>query len=97
MVQTLCSYKILAGKKRIMLEKPHVLSRVFFSILKISEQASWSGTKISFDDPLFRSFFVMDGWSNYFKAEGVDIFHGDVWIYNASTVDYWYSETEILH
>ena len=97
MVQTVFSYKILAGEKRIMIKKPYVLSRVFFSILKISQHSSWSATRISFDDPLFSSFFVLDGWSNYFKAEGSDIFQGDVWVYNASSTDYWYSATEILH
>ena len=97
MVQTVCSVKILAGEKKIIIEKPHALSRIFFSIHKISDQTSWHETRISFDDPLFRSYYSLNGSVNYFKAEGVDIFQGNIWAYNVSDTDFWYSVTEILH
>ena len=96
MVQTVYSYKILAGKKRIVLEKPHSLHRFFFSIQRISDQTSWYATKISFDDPLFRSYFLLSGSLNFFRAEGADIFQGNVWVQNVSDQDFWYSMSEIL-
>ena len=96
MVQTVSSYKILAGKKGIIIKKPLVLSRIFFSVHRISEQTSWHETRISFDDPLFRSYFTLNGSLNYFQVEGVDIFQGNIWVYNVSDTDFWYTVTEIL-
>ena len=97
MVQTICSVKILAGEKKIVLEKPLVLHRIFFSICRIQDQTSWHATWISFDDPLFNSFFTISGSLNNFEAEGVDIYQGNIWAYNISDTDFWYSLTEILH
>ena len=97
MVQIVASYKILAGEKKIVLEKPHTLHRIFFFIEKISEQTSWHATEISFDDPLFRSYFLLSGSLNRFQAEGVDIYQGNIWVYNASDMDFWYTTSEILH
>ena len=97
MVQSLSSCKILAGEKRIVLEKPHSLHRIFFSINRIVDQSSWHTTMISFDDPLFRSYFALNGSLNHFEAKGADIFQGDIWIFNNSDTDFWYSMTEILH
>ena len=97
MVQTVYSVKILAGKKRIVIEKPHFLSRIFFSIHRIGDMVSWHETRISFDDPSFRSYFTMNGSLNVFEAEGVDIFQGNIWAYNVSDTDLWYACTEILH
>ena len=96
MVQTVSSYKILAGKKMIVLEKPHSLHRIFFSICRIQEQTSWYEARISFDDPLFLSFYALNGSNNCFKNEGVDIFQGDVWVLNVSDTDLWFTVTEIL-
>jgi len=96
MVQTVSSYKILAGKKRIVLEKPHSLHRIFFSIHRISDQTSWHASKISFDDSLFHSYFLLSGSLNYFQAEGANIFQGNVWVFNESDLDFWYSISEIL-
>ena len=96
MVQTVSSCKILAGEKRIVFEKPRSLHRIFFSIDRIADQTSWHTTMISFDDPLFRSYFSLNGSLNLFKAEGVDIFQGNIWAYNISDIDFWYSRTEIL-
>ena len=97
MVQTVRSRKVLAGKKMIMFEKPHTLHRIFFSIARIADQTSWHTTMISFDDPLFRSYFALNGSLNHFQAEGVGIFQGDIWVQNASDTDFWYSMTEILY
>jgi len=96
MVQTVASYKILAGEKKIVFEKPHTLHRIFFSIHRIADQTSWHATKISFDDPLFCSYYMLSGSLNYFEVEGADIFQGNVWVCNASDIDFWYTTTEIL-
>ena len=97
MVQTISSYKIFAGEKKIVLEKPLVLHRIFFSIDRIVDQVSWHSTYISFDDPLFLSFFALTGSLNRFAAEGADIFQGNIWVFNNSDTDFWYSVTQILH
>ena len=97
MVQIVSSCKILSGDKTIVLEKPHSLRRIFFSIHRIADQISWHPTEISFDDPHFRSYFVLNGSLNCFQAEGVDIFQGNIWVFNASDMDFWYTSTEILH
>jgi len=96
MVQTLRSITILAGEKILMLEKPQALHRIFFSIQAFADQTAWLETKISFDDPYFRSFYVLDGPAKYFEAKGDDIFQGDIWIYNISDTNLLYSATEIL-
>ena len=97
MVQTVFSVKILAGKKTIVLEKPHSLHRIFFSVNRVADQTAWYTTMISFDDPLFSSFFALNGSLNCFQAEGEDIFQGNIWVWNASDTDFWYTMTEILH
>ena len=97
MVQTVASYKILAGEKKIVLGKPHTLCRIFFSIHKISEQTSWHATEISFDDPNFLSYFLLSGSLNSFGAEGADIYQGNIWAYNVSDHDLTYTLSEILH
>ena len=97
MVQTVCTHQILAGAKIIMLKKPVVLRRIFFSICAITDFASWHEAKVSFDDPLFRSYYTINGPEKYFTAEGEDIFQGDIWILNISDVDILFTATEILH
>ena len=97
MVQTVRSLTILAGEKVILVEKPQALHRIFFSVQAFAEQTTWLETKISFDDPQFRSFYVLDGSARYFEAKGEDIFQGNIWLYNVSDADLLYSATEILH
>ena len=97
MVQTLRSVKILAGDKAIILERPHILHRIFMNISVIEAQSAWYDARISFDDPQFLSFFYLSGAKKYFEVQGEDIFQGDVWLYNASSADFWVSSTEILH
>ena len=97
MVQTVRSITILSGEKMMLIEKPRALHRIFFSIQAFAGMTAWLETKISFDDPQFRSFYVLDGPAKYFQAEGDDIFQGDIWVYNMSDTNLLYSATEILH
>ena len=96
MVQTVRSITILSGEKMMLIEKPRALHRIFFSIQAFADMTAWLETKISFDDPQFRSFYVLDGPAKYFQAEGDDIFQGDIWVYNMSDTNLLYSATEIL-
>jgi len=97
MVQTIRSITILAGEKMVMIEKPIALHRIFFSVQAFADLTAWYETKISFDDPQFRSFYVLDGPAKYFEAKGDDIFQGNIWVYNMSDINLLYSATEILH
>ena len=97
MVQTVRSINVSAGEKKIVVEKPQALHRVFFSIQAFADQTAWLETKISFDDPQFRSFYVLDGPARYFEAKGEDIFQGNIWVFNMSDTSLLYSATEILH
>ena len=97
MAQTFKSVLLAPNESVLLLEKPHILHRVFFSICCLSEYVGkWS--KISFDDPQFLSFYLLRGGSkNYFEAKGVDIFQGDIWVQNFSeTENTWYTSTEVL-
>ena len=96
MVQTVYSTTILAGEKRIIIEKPRVLRRIFFSICALADEAAWYKSLVSFDDPIFRSFYVLNGPAKYFEAKGEGIFQGDVWVFNASDQNLEYTSTEIL-
>ena len=97
MAQTVISINVSAGKKKIILEKPQALHRIFFSIQAFADQTAWYESKISFDDPLFLSFYVLDGSARYFEAKGEDIFQGNIWAFNVSDTSLLYSATEILH
>ena len=96
MVQTLISKTVLAGQKLKLLEKPLVLNRVFFSIRALADDTAWYKSTVSFGDPLFSSFFVLNGPGKYFEAKGEGIFQGDVWVHNISDQDLEYTATEIL-
>jgi len=97
MVQTVKSLTLVSGDKVCLLEKPHSLCRIFFSIRAMADQNTWYQSKVSFDDPLFSSFYVLNGPGKYFQAKGEDIFQGDIWVMNSSAVDLQYTATEILH
>ena len=97
MAQTLRSVLLGPNESVLLLKKPRILRRVFFSICNLSEYGgNWS--KISFDDPKFISFYLLKGGSrNYFEAKGVDIFQGDIWVQNFfEGGNSWYSSTEVL-
>ena len=97
MAQTICTLMIPAGQRKIILERPHSLSRIFFSVLVIVDQDGWYDSRMAFDDPAFTTSYALNGATKYFEAEGVDIFQGDVWVYNASDKSLSYTATEILH
>ena len=96
MVQTVMSKTLPAGGKTLLIEKPLALCRIFFSIRALADQSTWYQSRVSFDDPLFRSYYVLDGPSKYFEGKGEGIFQGDVWLYNASNQNLQYTVTEIL-
>ena len=96
MVQTIRTVTIQADQKKTVFEKPRVLTRIFFSIATTTDETVWHKTKISFDDPLFCFFYLMEGNITKFEAEGQDIFQGDIWVYNLADTTQFYSLTEIL-
>jgi len=96
MAQTVRSITILAGEKMVIIEKPQVLHRIFFSVQAFADPTAWYESKISFDDFLFGSFYALDGSARYFEAEGDNIFQGDIWVYNTSNTNLLHSATEIL-
>ena len=96
MAQTVKSQTISVGQKMIVLKKPNVSNRIFFSIYVVRAPADWSASLVSFGDPLFRSYFVLDGPVRYFEAKGEGIFQGDIWISNVSSKDLLFTMTEIL-
>ena len=96
MVQRVRSEIILAGCKKIVFEKPLVLHRIFFSINALVPSDTWCESRISFDDPMFYSFYMLAGHAKYFEAKGEGIFQGNVWVCNMSGGDLTYDITEIL-
>jgi len=96
MVQTVKSIRLPPGQQGIFLERPHVLSRIFFRIAAILPQTVNYQSKISFDDPLFSEYYTLLGTNTYLEAEGDGIFQGDIFVSNQSTVNILYSVIEIL-
>jgi len=96
MVQTVRSFLIPAGHKLLVIEKPLVLCRIFFSVCVFAPQTSWYESQISLGDPGFLFNYVMGGPVNYFEARGKGIFQGDIWVRNVSSIDLLYAFTEIL-
>ena len=96
MVQTVQTITLPAGQQKIFFEKPLVLSRIFISIRVLVPPESWAESRISFDDPMFHSFYTIAGFSKYFEAKGEGMFQGDVWVFNNTTGDLLYTITEIL-
>ena len=97
MVQTVQSVWVYTGQKRLVLEKPHSLNRIFFRVQVITDPTAQHSLRMSFGDPMFVSYYVLDWSARYFQAEGEDIFQGDVWILNPSDSSLLISLTEILH
>ena len=96
MVQTIKSITLLSGHQGLFLERPHVLSRIFFKIVAILPQTVNYMSKISFDDPLFLDCYTLLGTNTSFWAEGDGIFQGNIFVLNQSTVNILYSVTETL-
>ena len=96
MVQTIGCKIIQSGHKKIIFEKPLVLRRIFFSITTLAPPDMWAESRISFDDPMFYSYYTLAGYTKHFEAKGEKIFQGNVWAYNMSGGDLIYDMTEIL-
>ena len=96
MVQTVKSIRLPPGQQGIFLERPHVLSRIFFKIVAILPHTVSYMSKISFDDPLFLEYYTLLGTNTYLEAEGEGIFQGNIFVSNQSTVNILYSTIEIL-
>ena len=96
MVQTLASFTIYSGGQRIIFEKPRSLRRIFYGITVLAGDTVWRLSKISFDDPTFSSYYVLDGQFKHFEMKGEGISQGGIWVLNASGISLLYSATEIL-
>ena len=96
MAQTLRTITLPAGDKTILVAKPLVLRRIFVGVRALADDDKWHQSKLSFGDPSFTSFFVLNGPGKYFEARGDGIFQGNIWGLNASTVSLQYTMTEIL-
>ena len=96
MVQRVKSIRLSPDHQGIFLERPRVLSRIFFRILAILPLTANHLSKISFDDPLFTDYYTLLGSNTYFEAEGDGIFQGNIFVSNQSVVNILYSVTEIL-
>ena len=96
MVQTVYTHSILSTQKKIVLEKPHSLNRIFFLVSPIVTAASSYDIRMSFDDPLFHSSYSFQGAKKHFRAEGEDIFQGNIWVLNQSGNDLLVAVSEIL-
>ena len=96
MVQTVQTVILHAGQQKIFFEKPHVLRRIFVSIQVLAPPEAWAESRISFDDPMFYSYYTLAGVSKYFETKGEGIFQGDIWVRNVSGINILYTFTEIL-
>ena len=96
MVQTIVSFLIHSGGQKIVFEKPRSLRRIFVSITVLAGDSVWRQSRISFDDPAFQSYYILDGQFKHFEAKGEGISQGDVWVRNSSGISLLYSATEIL-
>jgi len=96
MVQTVKTITLPAGQRKIFFEKPHVLRRIFVSIQVLAPPEAWAESRISFDDPMFHSYYILAGSAKYFEAKGEGIFQGDMWVFNNATGDLSYTLSEIL-
>ena len=96
MVQTVMAKTLLPDQKAILIEKPLTLTRIFFSIRALADQCTWYQSMISFDDPTFATYYVLNGPAKYFEARGEGIFQGNVWAWNRSFANLQYTYTEIL-
>ena len=96
MVQTVTSFTIHSGGQRIIFEKPRSLRRIFYGITVLAGDTVWRQSKISFDDPTFSSYYILDGQFKHFVMQGEGISQGDIWLLNSSGIDLNYTATEIL-
>ena len=96
MVQTVKSLVLVAGDGVIVFEKPRVLRRIFVKIVSVLPRNEAYKSHISFDDPLFHSYFIITEGRPEFEAKGDGIFQGNIWLRNQSSISIYYTATEIL-
>jgi len=96
MVQTVASVVLQNGQQTIFFKKPQVLCRIFCNISVLAAASVWQESMISFGDPLFSSFYALNGQHKLFEAKGEGLFQGDVWVRNNSGATLYYTGTEIL-
>ena len=96
MVQTVNSETLSTGQQKILIEKPHTLCRIFFSIRALAPPDAWCESWLSFDDPTFYSYYILAGHLKYFETKGEGIFQGNVWVRNISGTDVVYTAAETL-
>ena len=96
MVQTVKSVRIHPDGHMILLEKPRVLRRFFYSIKVPTDLSMGYRSHISFDDPAFRSYYVFDGQVQQLEAKGEGICQEDIWAQNVSSEDLVFVMTEVL-
>ena len=96
MVQIIKSPTLSSGQQMMFFEKPLVLHRIFFSINVLAPLDTWFESRVSFDDPMFLSYYTLTGYTKYFEAKGEGISQGDIWLFNASSGDVLYTMTEII-
>ena len=96
MVQTVQTVMLPAGQQKIFFEKPHALSRIYFNISALLPLTANHGSRISFDDPMFYTYYTLVASNLYFEAKGEGIFQGNIWVKNVSTITVTYTTTEIL-
>jgi len=96
MVQTVKSVRIHPDGHMILLEKPRVLRRIFYSIKVPTDLTMGHRSHISFDDPAFCSYYTLDGPVQLLEAKGEGIFQGDIWVENTSPSDLIFVTMETL-
>ena len=65
---------MVSGDTKIVFEKPLVLRRVFVKIVSVLPRNELYKSHISFDDPSFRSYFIITEGRPVFEAKGDGIF-----------------------
>ena len=97
MTQTVNTISVPAGLRRILLEKPYIMRRVFFSVRVVLGVNTEYPLYLSLGDPNFLNYYRLSGQDRYFEAKGDDIFQGIVWASNKSTIPLNCTMMEILH
>ena len=96
MVQTVKSQRVPSGWSVILLEKPRVLCRIFFSVKVLTDLTTGHKSYISFDDPTYSSYYTLDGWMQQLEVKGEGICQGAIWAQNVSPVELVFVMSEIL-
>jgi len=96
MAQTLKTRTIYTGWKTVLLERPRASNRIFFSIKVLTDLSAGHRSHISFGDPVFSSYYTLDGPIQQLEAKGEGIFQGDIWVENTSLSDLIFVTMETL-